>query len=101
MLPGMEYPGGKNAPGVYHRIINLMPPHETYIEPFAGSFAIGRLKRPASLNIAIDLDIGSLKMLSRLGLPGAGEHPPPDQALERQAGTDAAIEAPGHARGDR
>jgi DNA adenine methylase len=58
----MEYPGGKNAPGVYHRIINLMPPHETYIEPFLGSGAIMRLKRPASLNIGIDLDPKSLEL---------------------------------------
>lgn len=52
----MRYPGGKNAPGTWQRIINLMPPHRIYVEPFAGSAAILRLKRPAALNIAIDLD---------------------------------------------
>jgi DNA adenine methylase len=52
----MTYPGGKNAPGVYQTIINLMPPHEVYIEPFLGSGAIMRMKRPARRNIGIDLD---------------------------------------------
>ena len=50
------YPGGKSAPGTFHRIISLMPPHEIYIEPFMGGFSIGRLKRPAKLNIGIDRD---------------------------------------------
>jgi DNA adenine methylase len=52
----MPYPGGKNGAGTYQRIINLMPPHETYIEPFLGGGAIMRLKRPARLNIGLDLD---------------------------------------------
>ncbi len=56
MLGGMTYPGGKNGAGVYQTIINLMPPHETYIEPFLGSGAIMRLKKPAKLNIGLDLD---------------------------------------------
>ena len=33
----MTYPGGKNGAGIYQRIINHMPPHETYIEAFLGS----------------------------------------------------------------
>lgn len=52
----MTYPGGKNGAGVYQTIINLMPPHEIYIEPFLGGGAIMRLKRPAKLNIGLDLD---------------------------------------------
>ncbi len=50
------YPGGKSGPGVFQRIISLIPPHEIYIEPFMGGFSIGRLKRPAKLNIGIDRD---------------------------------------------
>ena len=52
----MPYPGGKNGAGVYQKLINLMPPHRVYIEPFLGGGAILRLKRPAALNIGIDLD---------------------------------------------
>jgi hypothetical protein len=52
----MAYPGGKAGDGVYQRLISLMPPHEVYIEPFLGGGAIMRHKRPARLNIGIDLD---------------------------------------------
>jgi hypothetical protein len=52
----VTYPGGKNGAGVFQKIINLMPPHQTYIEPFLGSGAVMRLKRPAALNIGIDLE---------------------------------------------
>src|SRR3972149_1137655 len=51
------YPGGKNSPGVWQRIISEMPPHDHYVELFAGSGAIIRRKRPASgLNYAVDVD---------------------------------------------
>lgn len=56
----MSYPGGKNGAGVYQTIINLMPPHEVYIEPFLGGGAILRLKQPASVNIGIDLDSAAI-----------------------------------------
>jgi len=52
----MTYPGGKNGSGVYQQIINRIPPHGVYVEPFLGSGAVLRMKRPAALNIAIDLD---------------------------------------------
>jgi hypothetical protein len=52
----VSYPGGKNGAGVYQTIINRMPPHSVYIEPFLGGGAILRLKQPAALNIGIDLD---------------------------------------------
>ncbi len=54
--PGPSYPGGKCGAGVYQTIINLMPPHEVYIEPFLGGGAVMRMKRPARLNIGLDLD---------------------------------------------
>jgi DNA adenine methylase len=56
MIWCMGYPGGKAGMGTFHRIISLMPPHEIYIEPFMGGFSIGRLKRPATLNVGIDRD---------------------------------------------
>jgi len=52
----MTYPGGKAADGVYHRIINQIPPHRTYIEPFMGGAAILRMKRPSAVSIAVDMD---------------------------------------------
>lgn len=52
----MTYPGGKSSSGVYQRIINQLPPHELYIEPFLGSGAIMRLKRPARNSIGIDIN---------------------------------------------
>jgi len=57
----MRYPGGKNS--AYQTIINLIPPHETYIEAFAGSGAILRFKRPAACTIAIDADASALQTL--------------------------------------
>lgn len=60
MLDVMAYPGGKNGAGVYQTIINLMPPHETYIEPFLGGGAIMRLKRPALESFGLDLSPGAI-----------------------------------------
>ena len=52
-----SYDGGKNQPGVWQRIISLMPPHDLYVEPFLGSGAILRRKRPArARNVGIDAD---------------------------------------------
>ena len=56
MVAGMRYPGGKEAAGVYQKIINLMPPHSLYVEPFLGDGAILRRKRPAPRSIGLDLD---------------------------------------------
>ena len=43
----MTYPGGKAGAGVWQRIINQMPPHRLYVEPFVGAGAVLRAKRPA------------------------------------------------------
>ena len=52
------YPGGKSGAGVYQTLINQMPPHRVYVEPFLGGGAIMRLKRPAEVeNIGVDLDM--------------------------------------------
>lgn len=50
----MRYPGGKNF--IYKTLINLIPEHDVYIEPFLGSGAVLRNKRPAKRNIGIDID---------------------------------------------
>jgi hypothetical protein len=53
----VSYPGGKNGSGVYQTLINLMPPHRLYIEPFLGMGGVMRHKRPAFQSIGIDSDI--------------------------------------------
>ena len=50
----MEYPGGKGK--TYQQFINLMPPHETYIETHLGGGSIIRNKRLAMRNIGIEID---------------------------------------------
>ena len=50
----MAYPGGKAGAGVYQAIINQLPPHDTYIEPFAGGAAIASMKRPARRTVLVD-----------------------------------------------
>lgn len=52
----MSYRGGKAGSGVYQKIINLMPPHGTYIEAFLGAGAIMRTKRPAAFNVGVEID---------------------------------------------
>ena len=60
----MKYPGGKNHGSSYPRIINQIPPHEVYIEPFAGSAAIRRFLRPSKRSLLIDLDAAALGRLA-------------------------------------
>jgi site-specific DNA-adenine methylase len=64
----MNYPGGKNGEGVAQWIINQLPPHQRYIELFAGSGAVLRMKRPARSSIAIDIDPAVVAMVSSLVL---------------------------------
>lgn len=67
----MTYPGGKNAAGVYQAIINQMPPHRVYVEPFLGGGAVMKRKRPAARNVGIDRDRQvTYKMRSGGGPPG-------------------------------
>ncbi len=54
MLRCMKYPGGKGK--CYQRLINLMPPHQTYIESHLGGGAVMRHKKTAQRNIGLDLD---------------------------------------------
>lgn len=61
----MAYLGGKSQSGTYQRIINLIPPHEVYIEPFLGSGAILRLKKPAAISYGVDLVAPNPALLDR------------------------------------
>jgi DNA adenine methylase len=69
MLRRMRCPGGKGK--LYQRLISLMPPHSTYIEPFAGGASILRHKRPAQISIALDRDFARLACLAKDHLSGA------------------------------
>lgn len=50
----MRYPGGKGA--CFRQIINLMPPHDVYIETHLGGANVYLNKKPASCSIGIDVD---------------------------------------------
>ena len=65
----MTYPGGKEGAGTLQRIINAIPPHDVYIEPFAGGAAIYRHKLPAMRSYLLDLDAAALA-----AIPADAEH---------------------------
>jgi hypothetical protein len=73
MLIRMAYPGGKGGAGVYQTVINLMPPHDTFVEAFLGSGALMRHKRPATLNIGIDRDAEAIRALAESGIAEPGD----------------------------
>lgn len=45
MKPPLAYYGAKVT--IAQRIVDLLPPHEHYVEPFAGSLAVLLAKRPS------------------------------------------------------
>lgn len=55
----MRYPGGKGK--CYQQIINLLPPHETYIETHLGGGAVLRYKKPARVSVGIDRDVAVIR----------------------------------------
>lgn len=66
----MRYDGGKGGAGVYQTIINLMPPHLTYIEPFIGGGNVMERKKPAPASIAIDADAAVAQYWTQQRVPG-------------------------------
>lgn len=50
----MSYPGGKGK--CFQHLINLMPPHSTYIEGYLGAGAVMKNKKPSQRTIGIDID---------------------------------------------
>ena len=73
-VASMPNPGGKAGAGVYQTIINRMPPHRVYIEPFLGGAAIMRHKRPAAINIGIDKDPKAVKAVKAVARSGIAEN---------------------------
>lgn len=63
----MNYQGGKG--GVYQKLINLMPPHEVFIETHLGGGAVMRNKRPAKRNIGIEIDPGVIELWTKFQPP--------------------------------
>lgn len=55
--------------GVTQWIINQIPPHRVYIEPFLGGGAVLRLKAPAVSSIALERDARALALWKGFDLP--------------------------------
>lgn len=58
ILMPMRYPGGKGH--TFQHIINLIPPHSTFIEAFLGSGAVLRHKQRAKRDIGVEIDANVL-----------------------------------------
>lgn len=56
----MQYNGGKG--NCYHHIINQLPPHDLYIEPFLGGGAVLLNKKPARRTIGVEIDPKTLTL---------------------------------------
>ena len=65
------YLGSKNGPGVYQVIINLMPPHDLYVEPFFGSGSLMLKKPPSSVHIGVEIDPDAVNQFDYKWLPFA------------------------------
>jgi len=63
-MKGIHHFGGKGSQGTYQTIINYIPPHKTYIELFLGVGTIMRYKRPAEVNIGVEIDQAVLKKVN-------------------------------------
>lgn len=63
----MRYSGGKGKS--YPHLLNLMPPHQTYIESHLGGGAVMRHKRIAPHQIGIDIDPAVIAKWENLSAP--------------------------------
>ena len=67
--PFETYFGGKAGSGTYQTIINQIPPHRTYIEPFVGGGAIWRNKLPATISLLNDVDLAVVDRWRSVNMP--------------------------------
>lgn len=68
-----RFVGSKGGAGVWQKIISQMPPHDLYVEAFAGTGQVLLHKRPARASIAIDSDPAACAVLKRSLLARNGE----------------------------
>lgn len=68
-----EYLGSKAGAGVFQAVIALMPPHDTYVELFAGTGAVLVRKPPAARSFAVDLNADVLALVPN-EYPGLTKH---------------------------
>tara|TARA_R110002096_G_scaffold223000_1_gene411955 strand:+ start:12567 stop:13235 length:669 start_codon:yes stop_codon:yes gene_type:complete len=61
----MHYPGGKGKS--YQHVLNLIPPHDVYIEPFLGIGSVMRHKRRSAIEFGVDLDERALRLSELCG----------------------------------
>ena len=91
------YPGGKAR--LYQWLINQIPPHTAFISTHLGNCAIMRYKRPALLNIGIDLDPAVIEMwqsractAGAIDIPdGAAAAPEPTMMATLSKASDAGL----------
>lgn len=62
----INYLGSKSGSGVFQAIINLMPPHDTYIELFLGTGIVMTKKPRSNRQIGIDLNIDCINSFNFL-----------------------------------
>jgi hypothetical protein len=91
----MAYIGGKDGSGVWQRLVNEIPPHQVFVSAFLGDCALMRRKRPARLNVGIDLDLEVLTRFSAAGPGWAADSG--DRVLELQLYRCDAVEWLAHA----
>lgn len=71
-VPG--WPGGKSGPGIYQRLINLIPRHRILVSAFAGKCGVVRHIKPAENTIVIDADEMICEWWSSWRRTKAGRH---------------------------
>jgi len=70
VTPDNRYPGSKSLSGLAEWIVDQLPPHVYYAEPFAGKGGVFRCKPPALRTWLIDRDSAIVDWWNRLNPPG-------------------------------
>lgn len=69
-----NYFGGKESPGTYQTLINLIPPHALYYSPFLGNDAVYRHIKPADCSYLSDIDPDVIKAWNDAGYRDFHQH---------------------------